>query len=58
MPYLLFLKQQQNFKLLSAANYRWPFMLELLCKIIIVKSGAILMCPLDGPRSAELFTGL
>ena len=25
MPYLLFLKKRQNFKLLSAANYRWGF---------------------------------
>ena len=25
MPYLLFLKKQQNFKLSSAANYRWRF---------------------------------
>ena len=26
MPYLLFLKKQQNLKLSSAANYRWRFM--------------------------------
>ena len=26
MTYLLFLKKQQNLKLLSAANYRWHFM--------------------------------
>ena len=26
MPYLLFLKKLQNFKLPSAANYRWRFM--------------------------------
>ena len=26
MPFLLFLKKQQNLKLLSAANYRWLFM--------------------------------
>ena len=26
MPYLLFLKMQQNLKLTSAANYRWRFM--------------------------------
>ena len=25
MPYLLFLKKQQNLKLSSAANYRWRF---------------------------------
>ena len=25
MPYLLFLKKRQNFKLSSAANYRWRF---------------------------------
>ena len=25
MPYWLFLKKQQNLKLSSAANYRWPF---------------------------------
>ena len=25
MPYLLFLKKRQNFKLSSAANYRWLF---------------------------------
>ena len=25
MPYLLFLKKQQNLQLLSAANYRWRF---------------------------------
>ena len=26
MPYLLVLKKEQNLKLLSAANFRWPFM--------------------------------
>ena len=26
MPSFLFLKKQQNLKLSSAANYRWPFM--------------------------------
>ena len=26
IPYLLFLKKLENFKLSSAANYRWPFM--------------------------------
>ena len=26
MPYLLFLKKQQNLKLSSAANYTWRFM--------------------------------
>ena len=30
MPYLLFLKKQQNLKLSSAANYRWRFMGYLL----------------------------
>ena len=35
MPYLLFLKKQQNLKWLSAANYRPPFMGNLIDKIFL-----------------------
>ena len=36
MPYLLFLKKKQNLKLSSAANYRWPFKVNLFVGVNIV----------------------
>ena len=39
MPYLLFLKKQQNLKLSSAANYRWHFQGKLSQSLILCKLG-------------------
>ena len=44
MPYLLFLKKQQNLKLLSAAKYRWRF--KGLDKFESCPNGVQLTCKL------------
>ena len=40
IPYLLFLKEWQNLKLSSVANYRWRFMGQLACSAAALKNGS------------------
>ena len=60
MPYLLFLKNQQNLKLSSAANYRWRLMGQVQDPDSVAACKTLDMVP-EGPhhlpRGSNFFQG-